>query len=72
MGGWHARTSAFSTDGRAHASRYAADYGRVHWTYSRDLLSGALVLCDPAAAASEERRASAAAQVRCLAREVGR
>ena len=23
--------------------RYSADYGRIHWTYSRDYLSGALV-----------------------------
>ncbi len=45
------------------ANRYAADYGLVHWTYSRDFLSGALVLCDPAAAAAAERRAKITSQV---------
>jgi hypothetical protein len=36
--------------------RYAKDYGKIHWTYSKDLLSGAFVLRDPETYAKEQRK----------------
>ena len=37
-----------------------ADYGKVHYTYSKDLLSGAFVLVDPAKQAKKEKQESKA------------
>ena len=42
--------------------RYAKDYGKIHWTYSKDLLSGAFVLQDPVQTAKEESKKSKAAK----------
>ena len=36
--------------------RYLEDYGKVHYTYSKDLLSGAFVLVDPEKEAKREKR----------------
>jgi hypothetical protein len=38
--------------------RYMQDYGRVHYTYSKDLLSGAFVLCDPVKEAKRQKKES--------------
>ena len=40
--------------------RYDQDYGKIHWTYSKDLISGAFVLRDPELVAKEEKKASKA------------
>ena len=40
--------------------RYMQDFGKVHYTYSKDLLSGAFVLCDPEKEAKREKKASKA------------
>jgi len=46
--------------------RYMQDYGKVHYTYSKDLLSGAFVLCDPDKQEKKEKRES---QARWLTKE---
>ena len=40
--------------------RYLQDYGKVHYTYSKDLLSGAFVLVDPIKEAKREKKATQA------------
>jgi len=40
--------------------RYMQDYGKVHYTYSKDLLSGAFVLVDPDKEAKREKKESKA------------
>ena len=46
--------------------RYLADYGKVHYTYSKDLLSGAFVLVDPE---KEVRRARKESKARWLTKD---
>lgn len=40
--------------------RYADDYGKIHWTYSKDLISGAFVLRDPEQYEREQRKSAKA------------
>jgi len=40
--------------------RYMQDYGKVHYTYSKDYLSGAFILVDPVKQAKKEKKESMA------------
>jgi hypothetical protein len=40
--------------------RYMQDYGKVHYTYSKDYLSGAFILVDPVKQAKKEKKESTA------------